>query len=71
MKIFCVSIPDPLEGNCLYWCYTKISQEITLKEKAKLHQVNPELARLSEYQMKATRNGFVDFLNIHFTTDNG
>ena len=71
MKIYLVSVEDPHQGNCLYWCETEIDQDIAVLEKTKAHGVRSIDCDTYEYDIKPTRKSFIEFLNIHFTRDNG
>lgn len=72
MKIWLVSVPDALEGDCLYWCRSEVEADIAVYEKGRKHEVEDmTLIGYKTYDIKPTKRAFVEFLNTHFTRDNG
>jgi len=82
MKIYKVSVHDPDEGACLSW-HASLAEANKARRKAK-HTIYMatqickdarrdagEPSHITTMQIPMTKQGLLDWLNSHFTHDNG
>jgi hypothetical protein len=74
MKIYQATFYDNSEGACLSWHSSKRAAMSHLREQRAADPDGgpaPEARDVHTYDIRADRKGLIDWLNIHFTRDNG